>query len=161
MDGRFQQHQSDSFSIANLLSMQPKHHQPHRPIIHPEDPLSHLRKLTTTTHPDAANSSTAETNALLAIHHQQQHHYPYYCNNPALASTSSHPPMMSSPTANPAPEGFNIKAEETMLMNNDPTPSASGEQSSTDPASIDSADSGKLLNRKMFSLKKNTEATNH
>ena len=145
MDGRLQQqHQSDSFSIANLLSMQPKHHPPHRPV-HPDDPLSHLRKLTSL--PDAsANATAAETNVLLAIHHQQHHFHPSYYS--AMASTASHPPMM---TTNSAPEGFSIKSEETMLINTDPSPSASGEQSSTDPvASIDSADSGKLLYHEML-----------
>ena len=148
MDGRLQQqHQSDSFSIANLLSMQPKHHPPHRPV-HPDDPLSHLRKLTSL--PDAsANATAAETNVLLAIHHQQHHFHPSYYS--AMASTASHPPMMTSSTTNSAPEGFSIKAEETMLINTDPSPSASGEQSSTDPvASIDSADSGKLLYHEML-----------
>ena len=118
MDGRFQQHQSDSFSIANLLSMQPKHnhhhhHHPHR-VIHP-DPLSHLRKLTTL--PDAA-----ETNALLAIHqhqHQHYHHHPpapsYFCTNPAIPSTSGHPSLMTPPGATASqPEAF--KVEESMMM---------------------------------------------
>ncbi|KAI9558905.1 putative homeobox protein koza-like [Daphnia sinensis] len=111
MDGRFQ-HQSDSFSIANLLSMQPKHNHPQR-IVHP-DPLLHLRKLTS--HPEAA-----ETNALLALHHQHYHHPnvstgpPFFCNSPAIPSTSSHPPMTPSVATN-ASEGFNIKVEDAMMM---------------------------------------------
>ncbi len=149
MDGRFQQHQSDSFSIANLLSMQPKHnhHHPHR-VIHP-DPLSHLRKLTIL--PDAA-----ETNALLAIHHQQQQHYhhhhppapPYFCNNPAIPSTSGHPSMMTPPGATASqPEAF--KVEESMMISSEvhhqtmETANPSNESLQNDPASIDSADSGK------------------
>lgn len=145
MDGRFQQHhQSDSFSIANLLSMQPKHH-PHRPV-HSDDPLSHLRKLTT--HPDGDNSE-----AMLAIHH---HHYhpsaPFYCNNPVMGQVSNHPVMMA--TSSSAPDNFNVKAEETIIISSDSgIPSASGEQSSTDPA--DSADSGKwyIFNSKWFRSK--------
>jgi hypothetical protein len=156
MDGRFQQHQSDSFSIANLLSMQPKHnhhhHHPHR-VIHP-DPLSHLRKLTSL--PDAPDN-----NALLAIHHQQQqqqhyHHHPpgsappFFCNNPAIPSTSGHPSMMTStaPGASPA-EGFNVKPEESMTPNGAMMEAAaSNELLQTDPASIDSADSGKNYKKK-------------
>jgi hypothetical protein len=158
MDGRFQQHQSDSFSIANLLSMQPKHnhhhHHPHR-VIHP-DPLSHLRKLTSL--PDAP-----DTNALLAIHHQQQqqqqhyHHHPpgsappFFCNNPAIPSTSGHPSMMTStaPGTSPA-EGFNVKPEESMTPNGAMMEAAaSNELLQTDPASIDSADSGKNYKKKI------------
>lgn len=119
MDGRFQ-HQSDSFSIANLLSMQPKHNQPQHRIIHP-DPLLHLIKLTS--HPEGTAVTAAETNALLALHHQHYHHHhpnvstaqPFFCNSPAIPSTSSHPPMTSSATTN-ASEGFNIKVEEAMMM---------------------------------------------
>lgn len=139
MNGRF--HQSDSFSIANLLSMQPKHN-PHR-IVHP-DPLLHLRKLT----PDGTAVTTAESNALLALHHQHYHpnvSTPYFCNNPAIPSTSGHPAISNSS------EGFTVKMEEAMMMSTDHrhhqnggASAASGESSlPNEPTSIDSADSGK------------------
>lgn len=126
MEGRFHQQQSDSFSIANLLSMQPKHHR------HPDDPLTHLRKLTSENH-------LPEDNLLATIHH------PFHPTSvPFYPATLGHPSVIQHPPTVSAQDNINVKLEESMLIDKGiPTSSSAGEPSSNDPSTaVDSADSG-------------------